>query len=136
MSIFLTAVYDFGMTTARVFELFPTGPLADDTIRATIKALVEGKGLRPDDVARAAGMSRSTYFAKMSAKGKRNPFSAGEVASIAGFLRVHVSQLYDGLGGTFVPEPPDGPDGGVPGDVTRGYANFGGSTCEPMVKAA
>lgn len=96
------------MTTARVVELFPTGPLADDTIRHTIKALVEGKGIRPDDVARAAGMSRSTYFAKMAAQGEKNPFSAGEVASIAKCLGVSVSQLYDGLGGTFVPDP-DGP---------------------------
>jgi transcriptional regulator with XRE-family HTH domain len=90
--------------TAKVIELFPTGGLADDTIRHTINALVKGKGLRSEDVAAAAGLSRSTYFAKMSGKGSRQAFKAGEVALIAQYLGVHVSQLYDGLGGTFIPD--------------------------------
>src|SRR4029077_12651339 len=64
----------------------------------------KGKGLRSEDVAAAAGLSRSTYFAKMSGKGSRQAFKAGEVALIAQYLGVHVSQLYDGLGGTFIPD--------------------------------
>lgn len=95
--------------TAEVVAL-PTAFMADDTIRRTIKALVEGKGVNPDDVAEAAGISRSTYFSKMAGKGSAQAFKAGEVARIATFLGVTVAQLYDGLGGTFVPPqpPPDG----------------------------
>jgi len=93
--------------TAEVLPL-PVARMADDTIRRTIKALVQGKGLRPEEVAEAAGISRTTYFSKMSGKGSAQAFKAGEVALIAQFLGVSVAQLYDGLGGTFVPTPPDG----------------------------
>ena len=97
--------------TAQVVELFPTGGQADDTIRRTIKAIAEGKGIRADQLAAAAGMSRSSYFDKMAGHGAQRAFKAGEVADIARCLHVTVAQLYDGLGGTFVPpEPP--PDGG------------------------
>lgn len=83
---------------------FPSGALADDTIRRTVSALVKGKGLSPDDVARAAGLSRSAYFSKMKAHGREKAFKAGEVAGMAEFLGVKVQDLYDGLGGTFVPD--------------------------------
>lgn len=80
---------------------------ADDTVRRTIKGVAEGKGFTPDQVALAAGMSRSAYFRKISGHGSIQAFKAGEVAAIAQFLGVSVGQLYDGLGGTFVP-PADG----------------------------
>lgn len=99
--------------TAQVIDLVPMGDRADDTIRRTIDAIVKGKGLRPDDVAAAAGMSRSTYFAKMAGHGTKNAFKAGEVALIANYLEVPVSKLFDGLGGTFIPPLP--PEGGSNG---------------------
>lgn len=92
-----------------MIELFPTGGRADDTIRRTIHALVKGKQLRPDDVAQAAGMSRSAYFRKMSGQGSEAAFKAGEVAAIARFLGVPIGDLYSGLGGTFT-----APEAGLP----------------------
>ena len=97
--------------TAEIVELHPTGGHADDTIRRTIDALIKGKGLSPDAVASAAHMSRSTFFYKMGGHGADRAFKAGEVAEIARFLGVSVGQLYDGLGGTFIPPQPPGGEG-------------------------
>lgn len=105
--------------TAEVIALFPVGEHADDTIRRTVDALVKGKGLSPAQVAEDAGMSRSTFFHKMAGKGASQAFKAGEVASLARVLGVSVAQLFDGLGGTFVPTPPDGGRS----MYTEGYAN-------------
>lgn len=97
--------------TAQVVDLFPTGEQADDTVRRTIDAVAKGRGLTREQVADGIGMARSTFYRKISGKGSANPFTAGEVATVAKFLRLRVGQLYDGLGGTFVPpEPP--PNGG------------------------
>lgn len=96
--------------SADVIE-FPIGGRADDTIRRTIDALAKGKQLKPDDIAAAAGMSRSSYFSKLRARGSEKAFKAGEVAAIANYLDVQVSDLYDGLGGTFGPGPEGEPAG-------------------------
>lgn len=93
-----------------MIELFPTGEHADDTVRRTVDALIKGRGYHRDEVAEAAGISRSAFYRKMSGRGDKNTFSAGEVASLAAVLGVSVAQLFDGLGGTFVP-PPNGGDG-------------------------
>ena len=102
--------------TAEIVELHPTGGQADDTIRRTVQALMKGKGVTVDQIARAAHMSRATFYNHMGGRGAQGAFKAGEVADIARFLGVEVSQLYDGLGGTFVPPGP--PDGGTPGTTS------------------
>lgn len=95
--------------TAEVIA-FPTPPeLVDRTIRATIRALMEGKGLSKEDLAPRVGMSAATLYRKTTEKGPV-PFKAHEVALIASALGVRVSDLYDGLGGTFIPPSPDGDD--------------------------
>jgi transcriptional regulator with XRE-family HTH domain len=98
--------------TAEVAPLFPTGDRADETVRRTVAALIEGRNLTVDQAAVMAGMTRATLYRRLSGKGSRQAFMAGEVASLARVLRVRIDQLYDGLGGTFVP-PDDDPGGGV-----------------------
>ena len=92
--------------TAEVIA-FPVGATADDTIRATIKALLSGQGISKEDLADAIGMSHATMYRRLAARGCEQAFKAGEVASIADALAVSVASLYSGLGGMFVP-----PDGG------------------------
>lgn len=96
--------------TAQVID-FPVGSSADNTIRASIKALLSGRGMSKEDLADEIGMSHATMYRRLAARGSEQAFKAGEVASIASALGVHVGQLYDGLGGTFVPTPPDGGEG-------------------------
>lgn len=92
--------------TAEVIA-FPIGDNADDTIRATVRALLRGRGMSTEDLADAVGISHATMYRRLAAKGSKEAFKAGEVATVARILGVHVGQLYDGLGGTFVP-PPNG----------------------------
>ena len=94
--------------TTQVVPLFPTGAQAEDTIRGTVRGLLKGRGLSVDDIAPLAGMSASTLYRKLAGKGEKDAFKAGEVASLARVLKVEVGQLYSGLGGAFVPSPPDG----------------------------
>jgi len=54
------------------------------------------------------GVSHATMYRRLAAKGSKEAFKAGEVATVAQVLGVTVGQLYDGLGGMFVPPPPDG----------------------------
>lgn len=106
--------------TAEVVPLFPTGAQAEDTIRATVRGLLKGRGLSVEDIAPHVGMSASSLYRKLAGKGDKDAFKAGEVASLARVLNVRVDQLYNGLGGMFVPPvPPQGPDGG--GGVTQKY---------------
>ncbi len=95
------------MTSDVVAALFPTGEQADETVRLTIKALMKGRGLTVEEVARRADLGRSALYSKLS-DSERVPFKAGEVATLARILRVSPGEIYDGLGGTFVPTPPDG----------------------------
>lgn len=97
--------------TAQVIDLFPTGSDADDTIRQTVRALMKGRSLRVEDLAPRVGMSAATLYRRLGSKGSKEAFKAGEVASIARVLNVSVAQLYDGLGGTFTPQPPPAREG-------------------------
>lgn len=93
--------YSGGMT-AQIIDL-PTGGQADDTIRRTIAALMKGRGVSVNTLAESIGVSRAAWFSKMGGHGTKQAFKAGEVATIAQVLGVSVGQLYDGLGGTFLP---------------------------------
>lgn len=107
--------------TAEIVSLFPTGADAEDTIRATVRGLLKGRDLTVETVAPLVGMSPSALYRKLAGHGDKDAFKAGEVASLARVLEVRVDQLYDGLGGTFAPRPPDG---GVPigGERARRYS--------------
>lgn len=109
--------------TAQLVELFPTGEQADETVKRTVDALIKGKNLRRQDVARLANIPQSTFYRKLSARGSQYPFAAGEVASIARVLGVKVGQLYDGLGGTFVPPQPPNDGASAVGADGRGVTN-------------
>lgn len=115
--------------TAEIVDLFPTGEQADDTVRRTIDGIIKGKGLRREDVARLAGIKRSTFFNRMRAHGSESAFRAGEVASLARVLGVSIEQLYTGLGGTFI--PPAG--GGAPGTPGLGLDSGDPTTTQEYV---
>src|SRR5690606_31830595 len=100
--------------TAEVIQLFPTGELADDTVRRTIRALMHGRGISAEGMAPEVGMTVATLYRRLGGTGATQAFKAGEVASIARYFDVSISDLYDGLGGTFVP-----PDGGGSHMVTK-----------------
>jgi transcriptional regulator with XRE-family HTH domain len=100
------------MSTDVVTPIFPIGDEADETVRRTIKALMKGRGLTTDQVARITGIGRSALYAKLSETG-RTPFKAGEVATLARLLRVRIDKIYDGLDGTFTPPSGGGPGAGL-----------------------
>lgn len=93
--------------TAQVID-FPVGANADDTIRATVEALLSGRGMTKEELADEIGVSYATMYRRLGGSGSKEAFKAGELASVARALGVHVGELYDGLGGRFVPTPPDG----------------------------
>lgn len=97
--------------TAEVIQLFPVGADADDTVRHTVKALMSGRGVSAETVAPGVGMTVATLYRRLGGKGATQAFKAGEVASLARYFDVPVGQIYNGLGGTFVPPPT--PDGGT-----------------------
>lgn len=88
--------------TAQPSLTFPVGEQADETVRRSIKALIEGRGLDKGDVADATGMTRSTLYRKLSGEGSSKTFTAGEVATLAAFFGVPISAIYEGLGGAFL----------------------------------
>lgn len=74
---------------------------AEDVVRASIRALLAGRGMSVDDLAAAAGLARSTLHRRLSSKGTAHAFYAGEVAVIADVLDSSVQEIYSGLGGRF-----------------------------------
>lgn len=73
----------------------------EDVVRASIRAVIAGRKMSVDELAADAGMSRSTLHRRLSSKGTKDAFYAGEVAVIAEVLGIEVGDLYTGLGGTF-----------------------------------
>lgn len=73
----------------------------EDVVRASIRAVIAGRGITVDELANDAGMARSTLHRRLSGKGIKDSFYAGEVAVIAEVLGIEVADLYTGLGGTF-----------------------------------
>lgn len=57
-----------------------------------LKAIRAARDVNPDDLARAAGMARATYFKRMT----DGQFTIGQVIALADFLGVPVQDLVDG----------------------------------------
>lgn len=93
--------------TADVLMHPGAGAMADETVRRSIRALIEGRGVDKDEVARAVGMTRTTLYRRLGGSGSTQAFSAGEVAVIATFFRVPITSLFDGLGGAFIAQGDD-----------------------------
>lgn len=89
--------------TAQLVDFPDHARRAEDTIRATVRGIIKGRGIPVEIVAPRVGMSPSTLYRKLSGHGVRDGFKAGEVAALAQTLGVKVQDLYDGLGGTFTP---------------------------------
>jgi hypothetical protein len=75
---------------------------ADETVRRSVRALIQGRGVDKDEVARSIGMARTTLYRRLSNYGSTQAFSAGEAALIARYFDIPVSSLFDGLGGAFI----------------------------------
>lgn len=88
------------MSTATVTAL----PRRDDdaVISATVAALISGRHLRREDVAAAVGMSKTSMYNKLNGAA---PWKAAEVSDLARYFQVSIQAMYDGLGGTFTPDP-------------------------------
>lgn len=95
--------------TAEVIEFRPRADDVNDTIRASVRALMKGRALSTEQLASLSGMASSTLYKRLAGKGSQQAFAAGELGVIAAVLNVEVGRLYDGLGGTFGPGPDDGP---------------------------
>jgi transcriptional regulator with XRE-family HTH domain len=100
--------------TAEVVRVFPIGERADETVRRSIRALIEGRDLRKDDVAEAVGMTKATLYRRLGGHGSVQAFTAGEVATVAAYFGVSIESIYTGLGGAFLP-----PDGGSVSGLPR-----------------
>ena len=88
-----------GRVTAQVLTYPSAGAIADETVRRSVKALIKGRGVSTEDLARAIGMTPSTLYRRLAGKGSSQAFSAGEVALIAASLGVPITDLFSGLGG-------------------------------------
>lgn len=76
-------------------------PNADDInelVRRSVLALAEGEGISREALQHVVGISRSAMFGKLATSGAR-PFTAAEVAQLAAFFEVPVTDFFDGLGG-------------------------------------
>lgn len=120
-------------------DVVPHGADADDTIRNSVWALSRGRGISVDQMAEGIGMPRTTLYRKLTARGRKTAFAAGEVADLARYFRVPVAELFSGLGGLFTPEqlfqvetaepvshhrtPPLSPVGAEESRTTRRYAD-------------
>lgn len=85
-----------GMSTAPVTTL----PRRDDdaVISATVSALISGRRTKPEAVAAAVGMSKSSMYNKLNGTA---PWKAAEVSDLARHFGVTIQALYDGFEGTF-----------------------------------
>jgi transcriptional regulator with XRE-family HTH domain len=94
----------------------------DRRIASTVKALVSAQGHDVAEVAEGIGLSRASLYQKL--KGQR-PFKAHEVDALARYLRVRVSDLFDGLGGRLFPADPTSQSGmAVTSDYTGDTRRF------------
>lgn len=89
----------------------------DATIRSTVRALMEGRGLSKEDLAPQLGISPASLYRKLNDHNATS-FKAGELALVADALNVTIDQLYSGLGGTFTPPENDGSDSDGGNDST------------------
>lgn len=99
---------------AEVTQLFVSQGVADETVRRTVRGLIEGRGIKVQTLAEAVGMQQSTLYRRLGGDGSQQAFSAGEVAAIASYFRVSVAQIFEGLGGVFVPPTTPGAGGWAP----------------------
>jgi AcrR family transcriptional regulator len=67
--------------TAEVIA-FPVGANADDTIRATVRALLRGRGMSTEDLADCIGVSHATMYRRLGSKGSKEAFKAGELLGV------------------------------------------------------
>lgn len=72
------------------------GDDANDTVRQTIRAAMAGQGIKAEDLAPRVGMSGSTLYRKLGARGSVATFSVGEVAEIAAALGMEIADLFAG----------------------------------------
>lgn len=72
-------------------------------ISATVKALYKGKDMSADEIARHLGISHGTMNGRLNC---HTSWTAVEVRKMADLFDVRISDLYDGMGGTFGPKPP------------------------------
>lgn len=62
-----------------------------------VGALIAGRGTRPEDVYLPAGLSRSTFYNRMT----KGNWELDELADIAAILNEPIGSFFDGLGGRF-----------------------------------
>lgn len=73
--------------------------LADDMVRASVRALMAGRRHNYATLADAVGMSDETLRRKLTASGPRKAFTAGELAVLADHFGRTLDDLVTGLGG-------------------------------------
>lgn len=109
-------------TTADLIE-FPTAT-PDDTVRATVRALIGARRMTTNRLAPLVGMTDDTLRRKLNGVGEKNAMTCGDAARIAEFFRVPVADLFSGQvdlrpqppnGVTVLERRPDRPFGLIPG---------------------
>lgn len=69
----------------------------EETIRASIRAVMTVRNINVEDLAQASGVSRSVLYGKLSAEGVTRGFLAREVLAIASALDVPPGDLFKEL---------------------------------------
>lgn len=80
--------------------------LADDMVRASIRALMAGERHNNVSLAKVIGMSDETLRRKLAASGRQSAFTAGELTVIADYFGRTLDDLVTGLGGMVRPPDP------------------------------
>lgn len=98
-----------------------TVALADDMVRASIRALMAARRHNYVSLGAAVGMSDETLRRKLTATGPRRAFSAGELAVLADYFGRTIDDLVTGLGGMVKPPVTGNTAAGLDSQLTVTY---------------
>ena len=89
----------YGHMAAQPQMIHTEAEMADETVRRSVLALIQGQRLRKDEVATATGIPRTTLYRRLAGEWSSSPFTAGEVAALATYFGVEVASIFGGLDG-------------------------------------
>jgi hypothetical protein len=75
----------------------------DETVRRTVRALIDRRGLDLDQVATTVGIPIAAFERRLASAGSSYAFTAGEVRSLAEYFGIEGGELFDYMDGAYVP---------------------------------
>jgi hypothetical protein len=110
--------------------------IADDMVRASVRALMAGRRHNYATLAEAVGMSDETLRRKLKATGPRSAFTAGELAVLADYFGRTLDDLVTGLGGMVTLPVTGATPPGLDSELTVTYPQDGASGAAQIYETA